>query len=73
MRLQVLVAARHLGDVPSGPPIGLRIVEEKRAEFAVALDAGERLRFRAMENCSYKDNRIVLESVKSVEVLGVDL
>jgi len=73
MLLQVLLAARHLGDVPAGPPIRLRIVGGIPAEFTVALGTAKRLRFRATENCSYKNNRIVLESVKVIEVLGVDL
>jgi hypothetical protein len=71
-RMQVLLSARHLGDIPPDPPIRLRIVALETAEFSVALGGSKRLRFQATEGYSHKDGRIVLETVEEIEVLGVD-
>jgi hypothetical protein len=70
-RLQVLFAARHLGDVPIDPPIRLRIVDVETAEFAVALGGSKRLRFQAMDGYSLTEGSIDFETVKAIEVLGV--
>lgn len=71
-RLQVLLAARHLAVVPTSPPIGLRIIDPQGAQFSVALTETDRLRFRSTEGCTYKDGHVLLETVKEIEVLGVD-
>jgi hypothetical protein len=70
-RMQVLFAARHLGDVPTDPPIRLRIVDPEAAEFSVALGRSKRLRFQATEGYSLTNGQIDFETVKEIEVLGV--
>jgi hypothetical protein len=70
-RLQVLLAAQHLGEVPTDPPIRLRIVNAKTAQFSVALGRSKRLRFQATKGYASTNGHIDVMTVEEIEVLGV--
>jgi hypothetical protein len=71
-RIGVLIAARHLAEVPTEPPIHLRAFDTRAGQFTVDLGSSKRLRFRASKGYAQKNGRIVRETVEEIEVLSVD-
>jgi hypothetical protein len=71
-RIGVLMAARHLADVPTKPPIRLRAFDTQTGQFTVDLGGSKRLRLGALKAYAQKNGRVVCETVERIEVLGVD-
>lgn len=71
-RIGILMAARHLAEVPTKPPIRLRTFDTRAGQFTVDLRGPKRLRFGAIKDYAQKNGRIVCETVEEIEVLGVD-